>query len=535
MKYRNYKRTPSRAERGQVIILIALAVVGLIAILGLMMDGGILLLEYDRLKRSVDAGAIAASLQFREGYTIQELTKAATQLLTLNQVAIDQTTLVVETCDSLKAEASPDPALMAQLCTDPPRKLVYVKATENVQFSFMKVIGINSAPITTDSIGEAASVDLVLVLDASQSMAAEGGNYPTNMYDPAHFGDVDADGHLIYGTPSRNDVPADDPSQCNPTDTCHPFKEVKDAAIALVNRLYFPYDHVAVVTFDKVPHLWQTLSDTNGKTAAQAEQMTVDTISGLTVYQPPECDDPLNPAQTHCLVYDSTDGTFVGFEYPMWRATVTAGNPIGDPSSRPTSNIGGGLALAGEEFGAARENSLWVVVALAGGPANTGCTHTTDSFVTDCDGKNIAAQGRICPDTDWDTTTGNPLCRDPLSQSRHPDTSPAYDGDDYARDMADWLSSPNDVGATVFTIGLGDLVVNNPAADTDAGAATKDCASENYYNQPGAAGERLLCYVAEKAGGLSANHGTYTYAPDADGLTKIFIDIASNIAIRLSQ
>src|SRR5512147_1220310 len=115
MTHRNYKRTPSKTERGQAILLIAFAVVGLIAILGLMMDGGIMLLEYDRLKRSVDAGAIAASLQFREGYTIQELTDAATQLLTLNQVAIDQTSLEVETCDSLKAQASPDPDLEARL------------------------------------------------------------------------------------------------------------------------------------------------------------------------------------------------------------------------------------------------------------------------------------------------------------------------------------------------------------------------------------------------------------------------------------
>ena len=38
---------------------------------------------------------------------------------------------------------------------------------------------------------------------------------------------------------------------------CHPFEEVKHAAVDFVDRLYYPYDRVSVVTFDKsaTPHI----------------------------------------------------------------------------------------------------------------------------------------------------------------------------------------------------------------------------------------------------------------------------------------
>lgn len=64
-----WQRIFRKSERGQAIILIALAAVGLIAMVGLMVDGGILLIEYGRLKRALDAASLSAALQYREGYT----------------------------------------------------------------------------------------------------------------------------------------------------------------------------------------------------------------------------------------------------------------------------------------------------------------------------------------------------------------------------------------------------------------------------------------------------------------------------------
>ncbi|MCL4824141.1 MAG: hypothetical protein KJZ57_07985 [Anaerolineales bacterium] len=78
-------RIHKKQERGQAIVLIAFAFIGLIAMIGLMVDGGMLLIEYGRLKRAIDAASLSAALQYREGYTTAQLTDAATEFLQLNQ------------------------------------------------------------------------------------------------------------------------------------------------------------------------------------------------------------------------------------------------------------------------------------------------------------------------------------------------------------------------------------------------------------------------------------------------------------------
>ena len=71
------KKVSTNSERGQAIVLIALAVVGLIAMIGLMIDGGAFFVDSSRLKRAVDAAAVSAALQYRDGYTDAELNDAA--------------------------------------------------------------------------------------------------------------------------------------------------------------------------------------------------------------------------------------------------------------------------------------------------------------------------------------------------------------------------------------------------------------------------------------------------------------------------
>ena len=56
------------ADRGQAILIIALAMVGLVAFVGMMTDGGVLFIEYGKLKRGIDAAAIASAQPFRAGF-----------------------------------------------------------------------------------------------------------------------------------------------------------------------------------------------------------------------------------------------------------------------------------------------------------------------------------------------------------------------------------------------------------------------------------------------------------------------------------
>lgn len=463
------EKTFRKSERGQAIILIALAIVGLIAFVGLMTDGGVLFIEYARLKRAIDAAAINAALQYREGYTPEDLTKAAQEFLRLNQS--DVFAIDIDTCNT-----------DATLCTEPRRKLVRVTASRHVRFGFLAVIGIRQTDITATSVGEAASVDMVLVIDTSASMAFE-----------------------TSGDPDKSD-PGDDPSVCNVSDTCEPLKTVKNVALDFIDTMYFPYDRVAVITMtSQVP---DGVRNPEVVLPLDADEIDVRTaIQNLRVFQPPRCVslvDPPNPAFGPCLNYDThgtpspADDTYISLDCPLYRVT-------GDPSSCPSSNVGGALTLAGNEFGRepVREDSLWVVVALVGGPANAS------------DASDGHPYG-FCPSSTW----VSPFCRDASASTRHPPGDLNYDADDFARDRADFVANPlTGQGATVFTIGLGNLIRNAPSGDPDAG-------------------EKLLQYIALTAGdesGVPVSHGAYFYAPSADDLGEIFRQIAESIATRISQ
>ena len=54
-------------EKGQVLVIVVFAIVGLIAFIGLVVDLGLVYIGHGQLRRSVDAAALAASLQYREG------------------------------------------------------------------------------------------------------------------------------------------------------------------------------------------------------------------------------------------------------------------------------------------------------------------------------------------------------------------------------------------------------------------------------------------------------------------------------------
>ena len=231
-------------ERGQVLVVVALSLVGIIAIMGLALDVGVMFIENARLRRAVDAAALAAALQFREGYTTTDLDRSAQEFLILNGIHDPHAT--VDTCST-----------DATLCTNPQRKLVRVVARATAPLAFLPVIGIDSAPIGAMAVSETASVDVVLVFDRSESMT----------YDAA------------VGNSMR------DPSVCNASSAspqgyvgdCEPFNTVKDAAISFVNQLYFPYDRVAVVTFDQKPNVLLHFSN--------VKATVVSTISNLTVFQ----------------------------------------------------------------------------------------------------------------------------------------------------------------------------------------------------------------------------------------------------------
>jgi uncharacterized membrane protein affecting hemolysin expression len=515
MTKQRFQKLIHKSERGQAIILIAFAIVGLVAMVGLVTDTGILLIEYGKLKRGVDAAAVAAAQQYRLSGNVLDQTaleNSAKNFLQLNQFTdIVDGSVVVHSCESPAADR---PAL----CNPDPlhnpndnRKLVEVIATKNVYFGFLRVIGINQTTVSASAVGEAATIDLVLVIDTSGSMA-----YETSA--------VQAE---------------NDPTICNPSNTCQPMRVVKDTALDFLNTLYFPYDRVAVVTMtgphDRYPREVLPLSSRRSD--------IVSAINNIDVYQPRVCDG--SDTEGSCLFYDPNTGNFLGEVCQIYQNALAFDPAAADPSSCPSSNIGGALDLARAAFtedpNHTRRDAFWVVVSLIGGPANA--TNTTESY-----------PNGFCPPNTW---LRLPWCRDRNPTIRHAATddlvtyinpisgvedprSPIslYDPDDYARDMADDLANTiTPDGVTIFTIGLGEAIKSTTYSD--------DFYADGVTKIPPA--EDLLIYIAECAGEGSdddcrtpittpvINHGQYFYAPNNLALGDIFDRIAKNIATKISQ
>jgi hypothetical protein len=257
---------------------------------------------------------------------------------------------------------------------------------------------------------------------------------------------------------------------------CHPFEEVKEAAREFVQQLYFPYDRVAVVTFDKHATVHLGFSEAAlHPSALDYESLITTTIESLAVFEA----EGVCPSGNPCRLYNASS-EFQLFDCPLFHVD-------GDPSQCTSTNIGGGLLNAGNEFAQPpiREEALWVVILLTDGAANGGA----------------------CPSSTW---LSNPFCRDASAATRHAIGHPDYDADDYAHDMADFVG--RDQNSLIFTIGLGSQVQAAPSGDPDAG-------------------EQLLEYAAQDGVG----NGLYFFAPSGAELRDIFQAIADNIATRLTH
>jgi hypothetical protein len=523
-----------KKERGQAIIMIAFGIIGLVSMVGLVIDTGILFIEYGKLKRGVDAAAIAAAQEFRAASggvaDPTAMRNAAINYLLLNDTNVDLANINVHSC----AEAVGLPT-RPKLCNPDPvgnpianRKLVELSASKFVSFSFLRVLGIKGTTISTSAIGEAAAMDLVLIMDTSSSMS----------YETSGLGTVSD--------------PGDDPHLCNkpwPNDTCQPMKAIKIVAQNFIDTMYFPYDRVAIVTMTGQ----EARDDAGGPPTRDARILlpltsvksdVITAIQGLKVFDPRKCSSPYANTPGPCAFFNGANYNVVGCE--IWELQKNAGALWPDASSCNSSDVGSTLdwaaqaLTAGTGNAASRSEAFWAVVGLYGGPANSSSTAGSDYAAY----RGTFPYG-FCPKTTWvpETTPLKPQrnltwCIDRLvgegvgrrhsinetvnyvnPRDGNTYTVPAYDADDFARDRADRLATTISGGVTIYTIGLG--------------AQVQDTSMVDNGELPPA--ENLLQYIAEAAGGVNVSHGKYFYAPNSASLGDIFELIANNIATRISQ
>jgi|Deesub1362A_J573_1020465.scaffolds.fasta_scaffold01087_9 hypothetical protein len=481
MKRVTMSKLLQNGQRGQALPIIALAVIGLAAFIGLATDAGILFTHIGHLRRAVDTAALAAANQFREDQPLSEMREAAEALIRLNMPNVDLTEVIVQRCE---AEAG-DPSFCPNVAGgEDPRKLVRVEAKANVTLAFMPIVGFGTVEIKADAISEAATVDLFLVIDTSPSMA--------------------------YDAPPGD--PMREPENCNkpnppewPYGQCQPFEKVRSAALNLVDGINFKYDRVGVITFSNLG--LEQIGLSNDKTAV------MDTIKSLQVDDDPPCP-----------------------SYPP------------DPRGCTSTNTALGLRLAGTSLGeAGRQESVWVVILLSDGAANAAINDVGwGKYLT---GEAMAAEDWVCPGLPDQPTWISPFCRDPWVSTRHDFGDEDFDAEDAARYYADFVAcdptTPDSAcqtsgqGAVIFSIGLGELMVNAPDSACDpyyAGSCDKNLGEEflRYVARVGDDGDPDNTHPCDTAS-TAETCGNYYYSSEGTDLDKIFADIASQIFTRLTH
>lgn len=552
---KNFLKLFEKGQKGQVLVIFALTFTMLVAVVGMAIDMGYMYVSYARLRRAVDAATLAGSGEFKRNYNQDRIQAAAKQVLYLNLSGTNTANtdefshISFETCDTVAGSRDiTDDATLAELileeeanhpgkevCTDPLKKIVRGKVRQNVGTFFLSIIGISQFSIEVESLSEAATVDVMLAIDTSESMTWGWNNEITSSSDR-------------------------DPSQCNIYDSCIPFLDVKNAAKMFIDNLYMPYDRVGIVTFAKDAELILPLNDNAADILAAIEDLKVyeatqtcpyrfEEQNGDRLLYDPIPGDGVNP----CRLYHDTEsgqgyaaGSYIGFDCPAFFGATP------DGSACTTTNTSDGIALAGsiltgdyssvpswsypeptDGWPEKRNDSLWVLLLLTDGAANSG---------------HDEAGSRICPNAEntYAWFNAHYICRDNNTMARHcwedkdeagnrdcmeatfpPGTSSSvdpdlYDAEDRARDMFDVVSRNHTL---IFTIGMGSQTPKNTFKYDVNGNAPGEV-----FLKYGAYG---TTYAMKPFSG--ALKGLYYYGKTASDLTRIFLKIANNLATRINQ
>ncbi len=184
--FRRWTSRVAREQAGQSLLIIAVAFVGLLVIIGLAIDLGLMYIERIQLGRACDAAALAGAQElpfedFAARRAIQYLRENGydptnTELIVLgpsahlgdpgylgwSAPASSKGTVTID-CDRFEDSTAPDPNNSAD------KVMVYGQV--NVRMNFMLFIGFREVPVSAQAVAENVSnVDVAIVYDRSGSM-----------------------------------------------------------------------------------------------------------------------------------------------------------------------------------------------------------------------------------------------------------------------------------------------------------------------------------------------------------------------------
>jgi len=178
-KFMNHLR---QAERGQSIIILAIAFVVLLGFVGLTTDVSLMFVRYATIRRAVDSASLAAATQMRQGTEEATVAIAAKQFVEFH--GLDAVEVLVQSCQTIDRQAvdtdfptieewEAHEALEAELCTADQRKLVKVTVQAESPTVFLRLLGWENFTLQASALSETAALDVVLLMDVSESMLSE--------------------------------------------------------------------------------------------------------------------------------------------------------------------------------------------------------------------------------------------------------------------------------------------------------------------------------------------------------------------------
>jgi len=539
-------------ERGQAIVITAVAFLAMLAFAGLVTDAGTLYLNFTRLKRGLDAAAVAAANNIKDSSLPAAqrnayIRGAAREMLALNGI---------ENIFSLEVYVCEDPSLpadFASLCPaagENKRKLAWVQATQNSPVYFLHLFGVQSVPLTIHSVGEAASLDVVLVIDTSESMGSASAGYDANF----------------------------DPSTCNPTilqpaGTCQPLLDAKIAAKTMVDKFFDGYDRIAIVAydfsayphdFDPDPNPLKTRYLESDHTAVKAA------INAISLHDDTNLDAIIatgkNPLSGELNPLDIDGDGYYLADSPKMEEPAPNDQGFGD--AIVSTCTGCGMRVAGNILSnQGRVDSVWIIVILSDGATNVSdLPHPSDAlFPVDpgfingfCGGNptfpnpNRMWDRPWCTDSDPSTRHCGPLHPTAVDDTICPpgstwvgNSSPPYDAEDYARDITDRVAlmisansnEPVESGEeiAIYAIGLGKAAAQPDYDGEQMLRYMANIGDDNIRNPvPDIGGDD---YSKDPCDGVApqTSCGQYYYAPSGPYLIQIFEKIAGSIFTRITQ
>lgn len=155
------RRRPVRSivgdERGTTLAFVALALIVLLASVGLAVDLGRGYITKLRVARAVDAGALAGARALREGETLEQgKVLARAEALAVARVNV----------------SDPDAAFTPDCCEENAQGelTISVDGSQEIDTTFMRVVGYSKMPVSATAEAAVPPLDVMLVLDLSSSL-----------------------------------------------------------------------------------------------------------------------------------------------------------------------------------------------------------------------------------------------------------------------------------------------------------------------------------------------------------------------------